>query len=122
MISAFLLVILFCHSITFKAKFTTDDWINAKNENKYHYVDDLLDNYQLIGMPSEEVENLLGKHHISMNKDSIMYDSYVKAESDVDMIWYYRIEDHPLDGWRILLIKFKNNIVVDVEKSIEIAG
>lgn len=121
-ISAILLVLLFCHSVTYKAKFTTDDWVNAKDKDKYHYVDDLLDHYDLVGKTSQDIESLLGKTYF-YTQDDIWFSSYIDTETeDIDAFCCYRIEDHPLAGWRILLIKFKNNIVVDVEESIEIAG
>ena len=121
-LSALFLVLFLCHNLTHSAKFTTDAWISASADKKYHYVDDLLENYQLIGKSAEEIKTLLGKPYHETKKGDFGYQDYVKSESDIDMFWYYRIEDNPLDGWRILLIKYKNDIVIEVEKTIENPG
>lgn len=116
------LVLLLCHNVTYTSKFTTEKWINTSDADKYHYVDDLLENYDLVGKTSQEIEALLGEKYIH-TKDDLGFSEYVDTEKeDIDAFCYYRIEDHPLDGWRILLIKYKDNVVVEVKQGIEVAG
>ena len=115
----FSLVLWLCHNATYTSKFTPEKWINTRDADKYHYVDDLLENYDLVGKTSQEIEALLGEKYI-YTKDDIKFSSYVDKETeDIDAFCYYRIEDHPMYGWRILLIKYKDNVVVEVKQGDE---
>ena len=70
-------------------KFSTEKWIQTEDSQKYHYIKDLKENYNLIGMTSQEVKELLGEP----------YDE--------------------LSGWNIYLIKLKDNIVFETETGVE---
>ena len=60
-----MLCVLLCFSVCGCAfgdrKFSTEEWIRTEDGQKYHYIKDLKENYNLIGMTSQEVRELLGK-------------------------------------------------------------
>ena len=59
-------------------KFSTEKWIQTEDSQKYHYIKDLKDNYNLIGMTSQEVRELLGEPYDEKVKGQVGFEEYFK--------------------------------------------
>ena len=88
--------------------FTTEKWIEAPTTKRYLMIDDLEENYELIGMSNAEIEELLGGC-------CVVYDPN-RETNDSDYYWGYTIREDFWEGDEVLLIHFKDNKVVKVEK------
>ena len=118
-----MLCVLLCFSVCGCAfgdrKFSTEEWIQTENNQKYHYIKDLEENYNLIGMTSQEVKELLGKPYREKVKGQVGFEEYSTHDDRTDMIFYYRIRDDIISGWEIYLIRFKDDIVFETETGVE---
>ena len=113
-------IYIFCWSfISIDEKFSTQKWIQADDSQKYYYIKDLKENYNLKGMTSQEVKELLGEPYDKKTKGQIGFEEYSTHDERTDMIFYYRIREDIWSGWKIYLIRFKNNIVVETETGVE---
>ena len=100
-------------------KFSTEKWIQAEDGQKYHYIKDLEENYNLIGMTSQEVRELLGEPYDEKVKGQVGFEEYSTHDDRTDMIFYYRLREDIISGWEIYLIRFKNNVVFETETGVE---
>ena len=100
-------------------KFSTEKWIQTEDSQKYHYIKDLKENYNLIGMTSQEVKELLGEPYDEIAKGEPGFGDYSTLDEKADKFFYYRIRDDILSGWEIYLIRFKNNVVFETETGVE---
>lgn len=118
-----MLCVLLCFSVCGCAfsdrKFSTEKWIQTENSQKYHYIKDLKENYNLIGMTSQEVRELLGEPYDEIAKGEPGFGDYSTLDEKADKFFYYRIRDDILSGWEIYLIRFKNNVVFETETGVE---
>lgn len=88
--------------------FSTKKWINEDATERYRMLDDLISNYNLIGMHSDEVKILLGNY-------SIRHKAFTSDAGSVDYYWGYIIRYDNWEGKEVLLIGFKDDIVVKYE-------
>ena len=88
--------------------FSTKKWINEDATERYRMLDDLISNYNLIGMRSDEVKILLGNY-------SIRRKAFTSDAGSVDYHWGYIIRYDNWEGTEVLLIGFKDDIVVKYE-------
>ena len=93
---------------TAQIPFDSNKWKTMEKIERYTMYDDLVNNYNIIGMNCSEVEQLLGEKSIS-------YDPNEDA-SDNDYYWGYTIRRDNFEGDEVLLIHFENNTVSEVEK------
>lgn len=118
-----MLCVLLCFSVCGCAfsdrKFSTEKWIQTEDSQKYHYIKDLKENYNLIGMTSQEVKELLGEPYDEIAKGEPGFGDYSTLDEKADKFFYYRIRDDILSGWNIYLIKLKDNIVFETETGVE---
>ena len=118
-----MLCVLLCFSVCGCAfsdrKFSTEKWIQTEDSQKYHYIKDLKDNYNLIGMTSQEVRELLGKPYREILKGEVGFGDYSTLNERADKFFYYRIRDDIWVGWKIYLIRFKDDIVFETETGVE---
>lgn len=118
-----ILCVLLCFSVCGCAfsdrKFSTEKWIQTEDSQKYHYIKDLKENYNLIGMTSQEVKELLGEPYDEIAKGEPGFGDYSTLDEKADKFFYYRIRDDILSGWNIYLIKLKDNIVFETETGVE---
>ena len=89
-------------------RFSTENWRSVEWNQRYHMLEDLYTQVELVGMTSDEVEKLLGNY-------SIRCDAYWSDEGKCDYHWGYSIRDDWWEGCEYLLISFKNDIVVSYE-------
>lgn len=108
-----------CGCVFVDRKFSTDAWVHTEDSQKYHYIKDLKDNYNLIGMTSQEVRELLGKPYREILKGEVGFGDYSTLNERADKFFYYRIRDDIWVGWKIYLIRFKNNVVFETETGVE---
>ena len=118
-----MLCVLLCFSVCGCAfgdrKFSTEEWIQTENNQKYHYIKDLEENYNLIGMTSQEVRELLGKPYREILKGEVGFGDYSTLNERADKFFYYRIRDDIWVGWKIYLIRFKDDVVIEARTDIE---
>ena len=118
-----MLCVLLCFSVCGCAfsdrKFSTEKWIQTEDSQKYHYIKDLKENYNLIGMTSQEVRELLGEPYDEKVKGQVGFEEYSTHDDRTDMIFYYRLREDIISGWEIYLIRFKNNVVFETETGVE---
>ena len=91
----------------------------VSEEQKNKIVQDLKDNYNLIGMTSQEVRELLGEPYDEKVKGQVGFEEYSTHDDRTDMIFYYRLREDIISGWEIYLIRFKNNVVFETETGVE---
>lgn len=108
-----------CGCVFVDRKFSTDAWVHTEDSQKYHYIKDLKENYNLIGMTSQEVKELLGEPYDEIAKGEPGFGDYSTLDEKADKFFYYRIRDDILSGWNIYLIKLKDNIVFETETGVE---
>lgn len=108
-----------CGCVFVDKKFSTEAWVHTEDSQKYHYIKDLKENYNLIGMTSQEVRELLGEPYFERVKGEGGIGEYSTTDGRTDMVFYYRLQEDILVGWRIYLIRFNNDIVFDVETGVE---
>lgn len=71
-------------------------------------LDDLTANYNLIGMHTDEVKTLLGDYDVG-------HGAFLSDAGAVDYYWGYVIRFDDWEGREVLLIGFKDDIVVKYE-------
>lgn len=103
-----ILVLCGCGKNNAITEFSTDNWMAVEQEQRYYMLEDLYAKVELVGMSSDEVEELLGQYSIS-------HEAYLSDEGKYDYHWGYMIRDDSWEGYEYLLINFKNDIVVDYE-------
>ena len=109
-----------CNNVNFNNKFTTEKWVNCRNDEKYKYIEDFQSKYNLLGMTSHEVKELLGEPYCERKSGDVGFDTYVHSgDSEIDMFYYYRIKDDAVKGWQIYLIEFNADIVINTSIGIE---
>lgn len=108
-----------CGCVFVDRKFSTDAWVHTEDSQKYHYIKDLKDNYNLIGMTSQEVRELLGKPYREILKGEVGFGDYSTLNERADKFFYYRIRDDIWVGWKIYLIRFKDDVVIEARTDIE---
>lgn len=89
-------------------EFSADNWTSVERDQRYHMLDDLYTKVELVGMTSDEVEELLGEYSIS-------HGAYLSDGEKYDYHWGYIVRDDRWEGYEYLLINFKDDIVVDYE-------
>ena len=88
--------------------FNSDEWKKMEKIERYRMVDDLISQSSLIGKSNTEVVELLGP-------DSGKYDSD-KDWNDENYYLKYTIRYDDMEGYEVLLVQFRDNKVVNVEK------
>lgn len=88
--------------------FSTERWINGDDTERYRMLDDLTANYNLIGMHTDEVKTLLGDYDVG-------HGAFLSDAGTVDYHWGYVIRFDDWEGREVLLIGFKDDIVVKYE-------
>lgn len=89
-------------------EFSADNWLSVEQDQRYHMLEDLHAKVELVGMSSDEVEELLGKYSIS-------HGAYLSDEGRYDYHWGYVVRYDQWEGDEYLLIHFKDDVVVDYE-------
>lgn len=89
-------------------EFSADNWMSVEMEQRYHMLEDLYVSVELVGMSSDEVEELLGKYSIS-------HEAYLSDEGKYDYHWGYTVRYDWWEGYEYLLINFKDDTVVGYE-------
>lgn len=88
--------------------FTVENWKSVEWNQRYHMLEDLYAEVELVGMTADEIELLLG-----------MYDVRCEAcwsdEGKSDYHWGYSVRDDWWEGDEYLLIDFKDDIVAGYE-------
>ncbi len=97
-----------CGKNTPTTEFSSDNWLSIEPKQRYHMLEDLYIEVELVGMSSDEVEELLGTYSIS-------HGPYLSDEGRYDYHWGYTIRYDQWEGYEYLLINFKDDIVVDYE-------
>ncbi len=97
-----LIPLFFWIRYTYKIDFTQERWESYSDENKYHMVKSLEDDYELNGMSRKEIVQLLGT-----------------PSTEYEDSYEYRIRDDVIAGWKVLVICFEDDKVKDVYEGIE---
>ena len=108
MCTIIILLLCGCGKNTPITEFSSDNWMSVEMEQRYHMLEDLYVSVELVGMSSDEVEELLGKYSIS-------HEAYLSDERKYDYHWGYVVRYDSWEGYEYLLINFKDDIVVDYE-------
>ena len=108
MCTIIILLLCGCGNNTPITEFSSDNWMSVEMEQRYHMLEDLYVSVELVGMSSDEVEELLGKYSIS-------HEAYLSDERKYDYHWGYVVRYDSWEGYEYLLINFKDDIVVDYE-------
>ena len=88
--------------------FSSYEWINGEWKERYRMLEDLENNYDLVGMSRDEIEELLGEYSVRSED----------VGSDYNVVEYYlgfSIREDYWEGIEVLLIGFKDDIVVKYE-------
>ena len=88
--------------------FSSDEWINGEWKERYRMLEDLENNYELIGMSREEIDEMLGEY-------SIRCDAFVSDYGEVDYHLGFDVREDYWEGAEVILIGFKDEIVVKYE-------
>lgn len=88
--------------------FSTEQWINGDDTERYRMLDDLTANYNLIGMRTDEIKTLLGDYDVG-------HGAFLSDAGTADYYWGYVIRFDDWEGREVLLISFKDDIVVKYE-------
>ena len=88
--------------------FSSDEWINGEWKERSRMLDDLENNYELIGMSREEIDEMLGAYLIRC-------DAFVSDNGEVDYHLGFDVRDDYWEGIEVLLIGFKDDTVVKYE-------
>ena len=104
-----IILLLFCckkeEPIT---EFSTENWKSVERKQRYHMLDDLNAEVELVGMTVDEVEQLLGEC-------SIRCEAYWSDMGKCDYHWGYWVRYDSWYGDEYLLINFKDDKVVGYE-------
>ena len=88
--------------------FSSYEWINGEWKERYRMLEDLENNYDLVGMSRDEIEELLGEYSVRSED----------VGSDYNVVEYYlgfSIREDYWEGIEVLLIGFRDDIVVKYE-------
>ena len=88
--------------------FSSDEWINGVWKERYRMLEDLENNYELIGMSREEIDEMLGAYLIRCNAS-------VSDNEDGDYQLGFDVREDYWEGIEVLLIWFEDNIAVKYE-------
>jgi len=102
------IVLCFVMSRNMQTQFSTQEWTTVREKTRYRMLDDLLASYHLEGMTTNEIEDLLGE-------ESVRHEAWASEAGSVDFHWGYDIRYDKWNGWELLLIGFKDNVVVKYE-------
>lgn len=86
--------------------FSSEKWISGNWKERYRMLEDIEQNYELIGMSADEIEEFLGIY-------SIRCEPYIGEEGIVDYHLGFEVREDYWEGIEVLLISFKNDIVVN---------
>lgn len=89
-------------------EFSTENWQSVERKQRYHMLEDLHAEVELVGMTADEVEQLLGEC-------SIRCEAYWSDMGKCDYHWGYSVRYDSWYGDEYLLINFKDDIVVSYE-------
>lgn len=109
------IVLLFITTIFYGCKqnnpiteFSTENWYEVEWKQRYHMLDDLFEEVDLVGMSATQIEQLLGKC-------SVRHEAYWSDEGTVDYHWGYVVRYDWWYGDEYLFIGFKDDIVVSFD-------
>ena len=88
--------------------FDSEKWKAREKTERYTMYDDLVNNYNLIGKNSVEIEQLLGEKCMEYDPNNDF--------SDNNYYWAYTIRKDNFEGDEVVLIHFENDSVTEVEK------
>ena len=89
-------------------EFSTDNWLDVERNQRYHMLEDLYTEVELIGMSAEEVEELLGPWGQKCK------DYWYKGEW-CDYGWVYYVRTDWFNGDEGLMIDFRDDVVISYE-------
>ena len=84
-------------------EFSTDNWLAVEWDQRYHMLEDLYTEEELIGMSAEEVEELLGQP--GAKDASYSNGAYICSN------WRYYVRYDSWHGWEVLVIDFQEDMV-----------
>ncbi|SCY29667.1 hypothetical protein SAMN05660668_02099 [Pseudobutyrivibrio sp. AR14] len=87
--------------------FSTDKWKEGFTD-RYLMLEDLESNYDLIGMNDKKVEELLGVFSLKYDPDG--------DPNNNNYYWGYTIRYDDYEGYEVLLLQFKEDTVINVDK------
>ena len=87
--------------------FSTDKWKEGFTD-RYLMLEDLESNYDLIGMNDKKVEELLGVFSLKYDPDG--------DPKNNNYYWGYTIRYDDYEGYEVLLLQFKEDTVINVDK------
>ena len=88
--------------------FSSDEWINGEWKERYRMLEDLENNYELIGMSRDEIDEMLGVYSIRCAAVGSDY-------GEVDYHLGFDVREDYWEGTEVILIGFKDDIVVKYE-------
>ena len=88
--------------------FDSEKWKAMEKTERYTMYDDLVNNYNLIGKNSVEIEQLLGEKCMEYYPNNEFIDN--------NYYWAYTIRKDNFEGDEVVLIHFENDSVIEVEK------
>lgn len=89
-------------------EFSVENWQSVEADQRYHMLNDLYTDVDLIGMTSDEVKELLGEY-------CIRCEAYWSDAGKCNYHWGYSVRYDSWNGDEYLLISFKDDIVVSFE-------
>ena len=107
-LSVIVLTLCACGKEEKAIEFTTEKWQTIAVDDRYLMLDDLQNKYDLIGMTYEEIITLLGEQSVTYDPDN--------NRDNGNYYLGYDIRYDSFEGEEVLLIKFKDNKVIAVEK------
>ncbi len=88
--------------------FTVENWKSVEWNQRYHMLENLYAEVELVGMAADELEQLLGMYDIKC-------EAYWSDGVKCDYHWGYSVRDDWWEGDEYLFIDFKDDIVVGYE-------
>ena len=98
--------------------FSSTQWINNENKSKrIDMINDLEKKHSILGMESQEIEELLGKPDWTFDSSQTVYEDFKNMQADE--YWGYRVKNDMFAGWKIYLLGFNNGVVVGKKITLE---
>lgn len=104
----FLILLCGCKENNPITEFSTENWYEVEWKQRYHMLEDLYEEVDLVGMSAAQIEELLGKYSVS-------HDAYWSDFGTADYHWGYGVRYDWWYGDEYLFISFKDDIVVGYE-------
>lgn len=89
--------------------FESEKWISSEFTERYRMVDDLEENFNIIGMSLDEVKDVLGAPDLNYDPDG--------DNTNSNFYVGYGIRNDEINGEEILLLKFEDSKMESFEKA-----